>query len=248
MNKLVVIAVMAASLGIAFPVQAAKQWDDLSWWGNTGAKPDVVEDSSARAGNCTACPIQNVDVGRRGCWWWPKKPASNDNDHELWGNRGIVFHRCEVNVEVPVSPPFPPDFGPRETPVFVFNNVLFDLNKAVLRSEGKAAADVVINEMKKYLQDTLEIEGHACDLGTDAYNLSLGQKRADAVKAYMVESGIAPSRIQTKSLGATAPTMPNTSEEYRKLNRRAAFKLTIHEEGENLEHNTGAEDPKVPRP
>ncbi len=229
MKKMVAIALIAALMGFGVPAQAAKQWDDMSWWGNTGATPAPVEDAAARPGNCTGCPSLNTEVGRSGYWWWPKEPASNAGDAELWGNRGIVFHKYEPKAEPP-APPTPPAAPAQvERTLPVMNNVLFDFDKSVLKPEGKAAADVVINEMKKYTQDTAVIEGHTCDLGSDAYNQGLGQRRADAVKAYMVESGVDAARVQTQSLGESQPAVANDSDANRKLNRRAVFKLNMVE-------------------
>lgn len=228
MKKLVVIALTAALLSFGVPAQAAKVWDDMSWWGNTGAKPEKVEDSVARDGNCTNCPSINGTVGRCGYWWWPKEPASNAGDAELWGNRGIVFHKCEPKVEKPVTPPPPPE-APKVERKVTLNNVLFDLNKSVLKPEGKAAVDVLVNELKKYGEDKAVVEGNTCDLGSDAYNQALGQRRADAVKAYLVESGVDAARVQASSKGETAPAVPNTSDENRKLNRRVELKIDMVE-------------------
>lgn len=228
MKKLVVFSLMAALVAFGLPAQAAKSWDDMSWWGKTGAKPAPVKDDVARDGNASNCPCMNEKVGRCGYWWWPKEPASNANDSELWGNRGIVFHKCEPEAPKPVVTPPPPAKQQVERKV-TLNNVLFDLNKSVLRPEGKAEADKAVAELKKYDKDSLVIEGHTCDLGTDAYNQALGQRRADAVKAYMVESGIAATRIEAKSFGESQPAVPNTSDENRKLNRRSVFKINMVE-------------------
>lgn len=231
MKKLVVIALTAALLGFGVPAQAAKVWDDMSWWGNTGAKPDKVKDEVARPGNGTNCECLNGTVGRCGYWWWPKEPASNAGDAELWGNRGIVFHKCEPEVAKP-EPPKPPVEPVKPERKVTLNNVLFDLNKSVLKPEGKAEVDKLVNEMKKYTQDKVAVEGNTCDLGSDAYNQALGQRRADAVKAYMVESGVDAARINAVSKGETAPAVPNTSDENRKLNRRVEMKLDMVEKYE----------------
>ncbi|HRI88326.1 MAG TPA: OmpA family protein, partial [Candidatus Hydrogenedentes bacterium] len=100
-------------------------------------------------------------------------------------------------------------------------------DKAVLKPEGKAVVDQVVAEMKAHGKDTVVIEGHTCDLGSDEYNMGLGQRRADAVKSYMLENGIDASRVSTKSLGETTPAQPNDSAANRKLNRRAQFDITI---------------------
>lgn len=219
MKRFVVVALLAAVVMVGIPAHAAKVWDDMSWWGNTGATPEPVADSNM---GCCA-------TGRSGYWWWPKEPASNVDDSELWGNRGIVYHHWEKPVEKEVVPPPPPPPPPpdpkREKPVL--NNVLFDFDKAVLKPEGKAEVDKLVAEMKKFPKDTVVIEGHTCNVGPAEYNMGLGQRRADAVKAYMVESGIDAARVETVSYGLTKPAVPNDTPANRKLNRRAVFNITL---------------------
>jgi outer membrane protein OmpA-like peptidoglycan-associated protein len=214
MKKLVlVLAVAVAVAGLSSVAHAAKTWDDMSWWGNTGATPEPQADSK----------------GRAGYWWWPTEAASNADDGELWGNRGIVYHAWEK--PAPPVEPTPPTPTPDEPKVDltrpVANNVLFDFDKAVLKPEGKVEVDKIVGSMKKFTKDTVVIEGHTCDIGDEAYNMGLGQRRADAVQKYMVESGIDAARVQAVSLGETNPAVANDSAANRKLNRRAVFKVTI---------------------
>lgn len=220
---LTVAFVVALGMGVAGNADAAKSWDDMSWWGNTGATPLPVEDG---LGNCD-CTHPKRNPSSCGYWWWPKEPASNEGDMELWGNRGIVFG-CWQQPE-PTPPPPPPDDPPPpvERQVILLNNVLFDFDKAVLKPEGKAEVDKLIAEMKAHPGDTAVIEGHTCNIGTAEYNMGLGQRRADAVKRYMIENGIAPERVSTVSYGLTRPAVPNDSPANRKLNRRAEFQVNM---------------------
>jgi len=213
MKKIVALAVVAALVGLSSPAFAAKHWDDMSWWGNTGATPEPVADSQ----------------GRSGYWWWPTEPASNAGDSELWGNRGIVYH-VYAKAEKPADPTTPPAPPVQETPVAKRQSIntqfLFDFDKSVLKPEGRATLDPIIADLKAHPADTIAIEGHTCDIGSDQYNMGLGQRRADAVKKYLTDNGIDTSRISTVSLGETAPAVPNTSAENRKLNRRAVLNTT----------------------
>ncbi|MFA7693162.1 MAG: OmpA family protein [Candidatus Hydrogenedentes bacterium] len=218
MKKFVVVACLVAVVAIGLPAQAAKVWDDMSWWGNTGAVPEPQPESGR-------CPAQ---MSRCGYWWWPTVPASNVNDAELWGNRGIVYQACKPEapvVEEPAPVETPP--APPARTAIILNNVLFDFDKAVLKAEGKAEVDKLIAEMKKYPGDTVLIEGHTCNIGTHEYNMGLGQRRADAVKKYMIENGIEEARIQTQSFSYDRPAVANDSAANRKLNRRAEFKITL---------------------
>lgn len=216
MKKLAASALAIALLAmcttaLAGPYQPPKQFDDLSWWGQSGATPAPVKDAKVNA-----------------YWWWPREPQSNANDEELWGNRGKVLH----NVLAPevVTPPTPtaPVEQPREAvQIPLFNNVLFDYNKSFLRPEGQQATDQVVQFLKEHPEATAQVVGHASAEGTEEYNVALGQRRADAVRDYMVQQGIAPERITTASRGEAEPAVPNDTEPNRKLNRRAVFNVTL---------------------
>lgn len=214
MKRVIALALIAALCGFGGTAEAAKMWDDMSWWGNTGATPEPQPDSK----------------GRSGYWWWPTEPASNANDGELWGNRGIVYHAWEKPAppkQEPAPAPAPePQPEPKRTAI-VLNNVLFDFDKSTLRPEGKAEIDKLIAEMKKFGNDTVVVIGHTCNIGTEQYNMGLGQRRADAVANYMKANGIDAGRISTKSMGETQPAVPNDSPANRELNRRAEFEITL---------------------
>ncbi len=222
MKKGIAIALM---LGLVMTCGAAlayqpKVWDDLSWWGNSGATPAPVADRG----------MWGQGPARAGYWWWPKAPASNSDDSELWGNRGVVYNNSwqkpEQKKPQKVSPPGQAKPAKEEITIPVLNNILFDFDKAVLKPEGKKIADQVVELMKKWPQITALIEGHTCNMGPAAYNMALGQRRADAVKKYLVQCGIDPSRITTKSYGETKPAVPNDTIAHRRLNRRAVFVLS----------------------
>jgi OOP family OmpA-OmpF porin len=215
MKRLVALALIAAVCGFGGKAEAAKKWDDMSWWGNTGATPEPHTDSK----------------GRSGYWWWPVEPASNVDDGELWGNRGIVYHAW-VKAEAPAPPATTPAPGPAEQPkaertAIVLNNVLFDFDKSTLKPEGKAEIDKLVAEMGKFPGDTVVVVGHTDSVGTDAYNMALGQRRADAVVNYMKAAGIDAARVGSKSMGESSPAVPNDSAANRALNRRAVFEITL---------------------
>jgi OOP family OmpA-OmpF porin len=216
MKRLVALALIAAVCGFGGKAEAAKHWDDMSWWGNTGATPAPTADTK----------------GRSGYWWWPIEPASNADDGELWGNRGIVYHTYAAAPKEEAAPTPTPAPGPtvNEAPkrtAIVLNNVLFDFDKSTLKPEGKAEIDKLVAEMTKFPGDTVVVVGHTDSVGTDAYNMALGQRRADAVVAYMKAAGIDAARVGSKSMGESSPAVPNDSAANRALNRRAVFEITL---------------------
>ena len=72
-----------------------------------------------------------------------------------------------------------------------------------------------------------EIEGHTCNIGTTEYNLALGDRRARAVRDYLVSRGIATARLTTVSYGEERPRHDNAREDTRRLNRRAALVVRL---------------------
>jgi OOP family OmpA-OmpF porin len=84
-------------------------------------------------------------------------------------------------------------------------DALFDFNKADLRAEGKAKLDKLATDIKGIKLEVIIAVGHADRFGTDAYNLKLSEKRAEAVKAYLVSKGVEPNRVYTEGKGKKQP-------------------------------------------
>jgi OmpA-OmpF porin, OOP family len=121
-------------------------------------------------------------------------------------------------------------FGPRaveqappERGVTLLGDVLFDLDRDVLKPAGKVEVDKVVAMLKANPGTSIVIEGHTCDLGSNAYNMDLSQRRAQTVRNYLVSQGIDGSRLTTRAYGETRPAVPNTSAANRRLNRRITF-------------------------
>jgi OOP family OmpA-OmpF porin len=84
-------------------------------------------------------------------------------------------------------------------------DALFDFNKADLRTEGKAKLDKLAADIKGIKLEVIIAVGHADRFGTDAYNQKLSEKRAEAVKAYLVSKGVEPNRVYTEGKGKKQP-------------------------------------------
>ncbi|NVO83305.1 OmpA family protein [Hymenobacter terrestris] len=108
----------------------------------------------------------------------------------------------------------------------VLNNIFFDFDKATLRKESTGE----LERLHKLLTETpalrLEISGHTDNVGNDAYNKDLSQRRAKAVVDYLVGKGIDKGRLTFAGYGDTQPVAPNTTKANRQLNRRTEFKVT----------------------
>jgi peptidoglycan-associated lipoprotein len=104
-----------------------------------------------------------------------------------------------------------------------FPNVLFDFDSSAIRQDAIPTLDAVIAAMKANPNMQVQIQGHTCNIGTAEYNLALGERRATAVRNYLVQRGIAVSRLSTISYGEERPAHSNAQESTRRLNRRAEF-------------------------
>ena len=108
-----------------------------------------------------------------------------------------------------------------------FEDVHFDFDRYSLRPEATRALDEAIKVLQENPDTRIEIEGHTCNIGTAEYNLSLGERRAAAVREYLAGRGIGANRLTTVSYGEERPKHDNAREETRRLNRRAALTVRI---------------------
>lgn len=121
--------------------------------------------------------------------------------------------------------------APKVDTVVVMDNIYFEFNKSILLEESHAAIDnQILSMLNKYPTMVIEIGGHTDSQGKDDYNMKLSQARAEAVKKYLIEKGIAAERMEAKGYGETKPVAPNTlngkdNPDGRKKNRRTEFKV-----------------------
>ncbi|PKN20350.1 MAG: hypothetical protein CVU71_00725 [Deltaproteobacteria bacterium HGW-Deltaproteobacteria-6] len=99
-------------------------------------------------------------------------------------------------------------------------NVLFDTNKAIIKKNSFKDVDNLVSVMKQYPELNVVIEGHTDNVGSAAYNKKLSQKRANAVKAYMVKKGIDAKRLTAEGFGLEKPIADNKTKAGKAKNRR----------------------------
>lgn len=105
----------------------------------------------------------------------------------------------------------------------VVRTIFFDVGASALSSEALETLDGnVVTWMKENPKVNVVVEGHCDERGSAAFNLVLGQKRADSVKQYLVQNGIESSRISTVSYGLSRPLDLRHNEEAWSKNRRVA--------------------------
>ena len=105
-------------------------------------------------------------------------------------------------------------------------DVFFDFDKAAIRDDLKAALNDNVGWLKVNTGAKALIEGHCDERGTAEYNLGLGERRAKAVKDYLIAAGIAADRISTISYGKERPFVLGHDESAWKWNRRGHFVIT----------------------
>lgn len=106
-----------------------------------------------------------------------------------------------------------------------FGPVHFDYESATITTPERPVIERVAAHLRANPRDRLLVEGHCDERGSNEYNLALGERRAIAVRAYLVALGIEAQRIQTISYGEERPACAGHDEEAWRGNRRAEFAL-----------------------
>jgi OOP family OmpA-OmpF porin len=104
---------------------------------------------------------------------------------------------------------------------WVVKGITFEYKKWDIKEEFDSNLSNIVDVLQKNPHMNIRIEGHTDNIGSMEYNIDLSQKRAQAVKDYLVEKGIDESRVSIIGFGYKKPIAPNDTEEGRSLNRRA---------------------------
>jgi OOP family OmpA-OmpF porin len=99
-------------------------------------------------------------------------------------------------------------------------DALFDFDKSVVRPDGKKSIDEALDKLRGVDLEMVIATGHTDSIGSAAYNQKLSERRAAAVKAYLVSKGIPASKVTTIGKGKTQPVATNKTAEGRQKNRR----------------------------
>lgn len=108
-------------------------------------------------------------------------------------------------------------------PKQAFQDVLFDFNQATIRDEAKRILTENAKALKDHPEMKVKIEGYCDERGTDEYNLTLGNRRAEAVKRYLINLGVKPSQLSTISYGKEKSFCSEHNEACYRQNRRGHF-------------------------
>lgn len=121
---------------------------------------------------------------------------------------------CPINFPEPVV---------QEAAVVSYPNIQFEFDSSVLKTESYSTLDKLSSELRS-TGGSVTLEGHASAEGSEAYNLTLSKDRANSVKTYLVNSGVAADKVLTNGYGEDRPIASNATEEGRVQNRRVEIK------------------------
>jgi outer membrane protein OmpA-like peptidoglycan-associated protein len=121
--------------------------------------------------------------------------------------------------------------------IVISDKIFFETGEAAILSKSYGLLDQIVAILIENPQvKQVRIEGHTDDKGSDATNLDLSQRRAEAVRAYLIDQGVSADRLVAKGFGSSLPILPNISKRNRALNRRVEFTIVDQpEKGEPIE-------------
>ena len=158
----------------------------------------------------TTCGTFSTTNGQNSVWTAPAVPGDCLLTVTARDNRGGV---ATSSITIPVI----------RRAVLVFDDVLFDFDRSTLKPEAIRILDDAVMKLQANPGLNVTIEGHTDSVGTAEYNLSLGERRANVVRDYLLNRGIAASRLRTVSYGEERPKADNDTDAGRALNRRASI-------------------------
>jgi len=118
----------------------------------------------------------------------------------------------------PVQPPMP-----QARPIPELSDIFFDFDRFVIRNDAQSVLEANASVLKSQSGEKILLEGHCDERGTSAYNLVLGERRAQAAAQYLRDLGVPSSQIQITSYGKERPFCTEHSEACWQSNRRAHF-------------------------
>jgi OOP family OmpA-OmpF porin len=125
----------------------------------------------------------------------------------------------------PTAPSANPAPASVKQAVVIQADALFDFDKSVLRPDGRKSIDDALAKLRGVDVEMVIATGHTDSVGSDAYNQKLSERRAAAVKDYLVSKGIPAAKITTIGKGESQPVATNKTAEGRQKNRRVDIEL-----------------------
>ena len=196
----------------------------------------------ATAAMATAAGAQTIDNWRNGtselvwkngtnelCWRdanWTPATAAQGCDGAIVPVAAPAPAPAAAPAPAPAAAPAPVVVpAPVASKVTYAADAFFDFDKAVVKPEGKAKLDDLASKVSGIALEVVIAVGHTDSTGAAGYNQKLSNRRAEAVKAYLVSKGIESNRIYTEGKGLTQPVADNATREGRAKNRRVEVEV-----------------------
>lgn len=227
MKKLNKVAMLFAAAAFAVPLAASAQ--------------NVQPFPAKPIANPTAEEKKAADSSHQ--WMSSGKPVMNGTNELCWRDSNwtpaTAYPGCDGAAKPPpppppapaAAPPAPPPPPPPAAPAPTSEKVtyaadaFFDFDKYALKPEGKAKLDDLIGKMAGMNLEVIIAVGHTDNIGTMAYNQKLSERRANAVKEYLVSKGVEKNRVYTEGKSYTQPIASNKTAEGRAKNRRVEIEM-----------------------
>ena len=168
----------------------------------------------------------NVMIGAFGRWyeWFQHTHPGNNSDYVKYATAGLGV-TLQQSPPPPPPPPAPvaqaaPPPPPPMKKKIVLRGVNFDFNKYNIRPDAVPILEQACSILKQESSIDVIAEGHTDSIGSDAYNMKLSDRRANAVRDWLIKCGISPKRISSKGFGKRQPVASNATAEGRAQNRR----------------------------
>ncbi len=110
------------------------------------------------------------------------------------------------------------------------DKILFDTNESILKPESKASLEKIAEILKKYDKTEVTVAGYTDNVGTMSHNQQLSERRANAVRLFLSNQGVAPHRMTVMGFGLDNPVAPNTTADGRSKNRRVELHIAPNEQ------------------
>lgn len=107
--------------------------------------------------------------------------------------------------------------------------LLFDTNSASLKPAAASSLDQIGDIIRRYPEDRVVVAGHTDNRGSEAYNETLSQRRAEAVRRHLIARGVSSSSLEALGYGKSQPVAPNATDAGRAKNRRVELQISVDE-------------------
>jgi len=163
-----------------------------------------------------------------GCSFSASASLNSEGKAVLKGKDKIMVTAAQPAAEEPPPPPPKKKRKARVTgkKIEILEKVMFDYNKATIKAESHELLNDVAEVIKENPTiEKIRVEGHTDSDGSDKYNKTLSQKRADSVKEFLVKAGIPAEKLEAVGYGEEKPIADNTTDEGKEKNRRVEFNI-----------------------